>query len=61
MAGAQIDSATNAPISEQLNTTSLPGVFACGNCYRVYDIVDSVSRDAQLCGRMAAEFLAQKR
>lgn len=61
MAGAKIDSATNAPLSKELNTTSIPGVFACGNCYRVYDLVDSVTKDAQACGRMAAEFLAGAR
>ncbi|MDD4941370.1 MAG: FAD/NAD(P)-binding oxidoreductase [Candidatus Omnitrophica bacterium] len=57
MAGAGIEPATNAPVSSALNTTSIPGVFACGNCYRVYDLVDSVTKDAQECGRMAAQFL----
>jgi thioredoxin reductase len=59
MAGAAIDRATNAPVSEQINTTSIPGIFACGNSYKVYDLVDSVTKDAQECGRMAASYLAK--
>jgi NADPH-dependent 2,4-dienoyl-CoA reductase/sulfur reductase-like enzyme len=59
MAGAEIDRVTNAPVSAQLNTTSIPGIFACGNSYKVYDLVDSVTKDAQECGRMAARYLAE--
>ena len=59
MAGAKIDRATNAPVSSRLNTTSIPGIFACGNSYKVYDLADSVTRDAQECGRMAAQYLAE--
>jgi NADPH-dependent 2,4-dienoyl-CoA reductase/sulfur reductase-like enzyme len=59
MAGAVIDPATNAPVSASLNTTSIPGIFVCGNSYKVYDLVDSVTKDAQECGRMAARYLAE--
>ena len=59
MAGAAIDRATNAPVSSELNTTSIPGIFACGNSYKVYDLVDSVTKDAQECGRMAARYLSE--
>lgn len=41
----------------ELNETSSSGVFVCGNSYKVYDIVDSVSKDSFLAGRMAAEYL----
>jgi NADPH-dependent 2,4-dienoyl-CoA reductase/sulfur reductase-like enzyme len=57
MAGAEIDKTTNSPVSEELNTTSIPGIFVCGNSYKVYDIVDSVSRDSVTAGRMAAEHI----
>jgi len=57
MAGARIDGKTNAPVAEEQGKTSLPGVFVCGNAGRVYDLVDSVSRDAESCGRMAAEYI----
>lgn len=57
MAGAVIDKKTNSPVSDGLNRTSIPGVFACGNCFKVYDIVDSVTKDSVLAGKMAGEYL----
>lgn len=54
-AGAAIDKKTNSPVSDGLNKTSIPGIFACGNCFKVYDIVDSVTKDSILAGKMAAE------
>lgn len=57
MAGVIIDKKTNAPVSKELNKTSIPGVFACGNSFKVYDIVDSVTRDSLIAGRLAAEYL----
>ena len=60
MAGAEIDKTTNSPVSEELNTTSIPGIFVCGNSYKVYDIVDSVSRDSVTAGRMAAEYIRNR-
>jgi NADPH-dependent 2,4-dienoyl-CoA reductase/sulfur reductase-like enzyme len=59
MAGCRIDRQTNSPVSTQLNTTSIPGIFACGNSYKVYDLVDSVTKDAEACGRMAAQYLKE--
>ncbi|MDP2912755.1 MAG: FAD-dependent oxidoreductase [Candidatus Omnitrophota bacterium] len=57
MAGVIIDKRTNAPASKELNKTSIPGIFACGNSFKVYDIVDSVTRDSLLAGSLAAEYL----
>ena len=57
MAGAEIDRATNTPVSKELNATSLPGVFVCGNSYKVYDLVDTVARDSEKAGQQAAEYL----
>lgn len=48
MAGATI---------QQDNKTSIPGLFVCGNSFKVYDLVDSVSRDSENAGRMACEYL----
>ncbi len=42
---------------EELNKTSIPGLFVCGNSFKVYDIVDSVSRDSAVAGRLAAKYL----
>ncbi len=58
-AGAKIDKKTNTPISKELNTTSIPGLFACGNSFKIYDLVDSVSRDSETAGRLAAEYLRE--
>lgn len=57
MAGVIIDKKTNAPVSKELNKTSIPGIFVCGNSFKVYDIVDSVTRDSLLAGKLAAEYL----
>jgi len=58
MAGAEIDRRTNTPVAAEVNLTSIPGVFACGNACKVYDLVDWVTRDSGVAGRMAAEYLA---
>ncbi|MDD5347296.1 MAG: FAD-dependent oxidoreductase [Candidatus Omnitrophica bacterium] len=57
MAGVRLDEKTNSPVSEAPNTTAIPGLFVCGNAYKVYDVADSVTADSQLCGRLAAEYL----
>lgn len=58
MAGGEIDRRSNTPVAPEVNLTSLPGVFACGNACRVYDLVDWVTRDSELAGRTAAQYLA---
>ncbi len=57
MAGVALDRKSNCPLSPELNKTSIPGLFVCGNSYKVYDIADSVTRDSEICGKMAAEYL----
>ncbi|MFH1394644.1 MAG: FAD-dependent oxidoreductase [Candidatus Omnitrophota bacterium] len=57
MAGVRIDKKTNCPISEELNKTSVPGIFVCGNSLKVYDVVDNVSKDSEIAGSMAAEYI----
>lgn len=61
MAGADIDLQTNTPISSQLNHTSIPGIFVCGNANKVYDYVDSVTVDSEKAGCMAAEYLGRSK
>lgn len=41
----------------EVNKTSTPGIFVCGNSFKVYDLVDWVSRDSALAGKMAAEYI----
>lgn len=35
----------------------VPGLFICGNSYKVYDLVDSVTRDSLRTGELAANYL----
>ncbi|MDP8264310.1 MAG: FAD-dependent oxidoreductase [Candidatus Aceula lacicola] len=60
MAGVAIDKKTNCPVSSELNTTSIKGLFVCGNSYKVYDLADSVSLDSEIAGKQAAEFLGSR-
>ncbi|MDD2772391.1 MAG: FAD-dependent oxidoreductase [Elusimicrobiales bacterium] len=59
MAGAQVDRKTNTPVAAEVNRTSIRGMFACGNACKVYDLVDSVTRDSEKAGQMAAQFLKE--
>lgn len=61
MAGVAIDKATNSPVSKEVNVTSIPGIFVCGNSYKVYDYVDSVTADSELAGKLAAEYIKKAR
>ncbi len=61
MAGVKIDAATNSPVSELVNATSLPGIFVCGNAFKVYDLVDSVTHDSLIAGEMAAAYIKDNR
>ncbi len=58
--GITIDNITGGPVVNQNFGTSLPGVFACGNCLQVYDTVDSMSIDAKHAGTNAAKYSKKK-
>ncbi len=57
MAGVEMDEKTNSPVSSEVNKTSTPGLFVCGNAFKVYDLVDAVSKDSENAGRLAAEYI----
>ena len=57
MAGVVMYKGTKTPVTEELNKTSIAGLFVCGNSYKVYDLVDSVSQDSIIAGSLAAEYL----
>ncbi|MBQ6171656.1 MAG: FAD-dependent oxidoreductase [Clostridia bacterium] len=59
-AGILIDPKTKGPVCESGFETSVPGIFACGNVYKVYDLVDNVTKDSILAGRYAAEYIRSK-
>lgn len=60
MAGADMDRPSNTPQVSGLGVTSLPGIFVAGNAGKIYDLVDSVTRDSERVGKKAAEYLQGK-
>lgn len=52
--GVDIDPLTKGPVCDQTFSTSVPGVYACGNALHVNDLVDYVSESGDLAGRAAA-------
>jgi hypothetical protein len=59
LAGVNLDQKTNSPVSGDLNHTSISGMFACGNAFKIYDIVDNVTTDSLIAGQMAAQYLKE--
>ena len=58
-AGVSLSPITGGPVVGEDLSTSIPGVFACGNVLHVHDLVDFVSQEAALAGEAAARYLAQ--
>ncbi|TAN59859.1 FAD-binding protein [bacterium] len=48
-------------LMEMAGTPSIPGLFVCGNASKIYDLVDSATRDSEKAGKMAAEYLRNSR
>ena len=61
MAGVEMNKKTNTPVSNEINRTSIPGIFVCGNSYGIYDIVDNVTKDSETAGRQAAEYVMERK
>lgn len=58
--GCEIDRVTKGPIVNEKRKTNIPGVFACGNVLHVHDLVDNVTKEAQIAGKAAADFIENK-
>ncbi len=56
-AGISMNSKTSGPIVGEDFQTDMPGVFACGNVLRVYDLVDNVTKDSVKAGKNAVDFV----
>lgn len=56
-AGGKLDPVTNGPVVDDEMSTSIPGVFACGNVVHIHDLVDNVTREAWAAGEGAARFV----
>lgn len=57
-AGVALSPITGGPVVGEDLSTSIPGVFACGNVLHVHDLVDFVSQEAALAGEAAARYLS---
>lgn len=53
----EIDPVTGGPCVNARRETSVSGIFACGNVLHVHDIVDYVSEESAIAGKMAAKFV----
>ena len=53
-------SSTKGPVVNQYMETMIDGIFTCGNCLHVHDVVDFVSQEARLAGESAALYLQNK-
>ena len=60
-AGVRLDAVTGGPEVGDDLSTSIPGVFACGNVLHVHDLVDFVSQEAARAGENAARYLLEHR
>ena len=60
-AGVRLDAVTGGPEVGDDLSTSIPGVFACGNVLHVHDLVDFVSQEAARAGENAARYLLEQR
>jgi len=58
--GAEMDRVTSGAVVDEHRQTSVPGIFACGNVLHVHDLVDNVSREAEIAGRAAAGYALGK-
>ena len=53
-------SSTKGAIVNSLMETEIDGVFACGNCLHVHDVVDFVTDEGRLAGHGAALYINDK-
>lgn len=59
-AGVELSKITGGPVVNDKLTTSIEGVFACGNVLHVHDLVDFVSEEAAIAGENAAAYVMGK-
>ncbi len=52
----EMSGVTQGAVVDENRMTSLEGVFSCGNVLHVHDLVDNVSREAEIAGKAAAEY-----
>ena len=58
-AGVELSNITGGPLVDDKLTTSVEGIFACGNVLHVHDLVDFVSEEAAIAGENAAAYVLE--
>lgn len=56
-AGVTLSNITNGAVVDQDRQCTTKGIFACGNVLHVHDLVDFVSKEAEIAGRSAADYI----
>jgi len=56
-ADIKLSGITNGAVVDQDRHTSCVGIFACGNVLHVHYLVDFVSKEAEIAGKSAAEYI----
>ena len=55
--GANTNPRTKGAVVDQNLQTSIPGIFSCGNCLHVHDLVDFVTKEGRKAGKSASYFI----
>ena len=55
--GVDISSTRGAKVNDSFESISIPGIFTCGNCLHVHDVVDFVTDEGRDAGRGAANYI----
>lgn len=55
-AGVALDPVTGGPVVDDRLSTSVPGVFSCGNALHVHDLADFAAQEGESAGASAAAF-----
>ncbi|MCQ2387302.1 MAG: FAD-dependent oxidoreductase [Clostridia bacterium] len=58
--GIEMSPKTKGAIVFQNRETSVDGIFACGNCLQIHDLVDFVSEESELAGISATDYINNK-
>ncbi len=59
--GIKLNNVTGGAIVNEERETSIEGVFAAGNVLHVHDLVDRVTKEAEIAGRAASKYLNGRR